>query len=89
MAQETHTTSSVIQQFRLHETDTGSPQVQVALLTARINQLSQHFQTHKRDFASRQGLLKMVSQRRRLLEYLKRCDEPAYRNVLDALHLRK
>lgn len=79
----------VIQKFRLHDTDTGSPQVQVALLTDRINQLSAHFQTHKRDFNSRQGLLKMVSRRRKLLEYLKHYDEDAYRSLLDALHLRK
>jgi len=78
-----------IAQFRLHETDTGSPQVQIALLTARINQLSAHFQSHKKDFNSRQGLLKMVSRRRRLLEYLKRHDEAAYRSLLDALNLRK
>ena len=78
-----------IHKFRLHETDTGSPQVQVALLTDRINHLSGHFQSHKRDFHSRQGLLKMVSRRRRLLEYLKRHDEDTYRKVLDALKLRK
>ena len=83
------TSSSVIQQFRVHETDTGSPQVQIALLTDRINQLSAHFQAHKKDFSSRQGLLKMVSRRRRLLEYLKRCDERTYRTLLDALKLRK
>ncbi len=79
----------VIQKFRLHETDTGSPQVQIALLTERINQLSAHFQSHKKDFNSRHGLLKMVSRRRRLLEYLKGHDETAYRNILDALNLRK
>ena len=79
----------VIQKFRLHGTDTGSPQVQVALLTDRINQLSAHFQSHKRDFNSRQGLLKMVSRRRKLLEYLKCHDEGAYRGLLDALRLRK
>ena len=78
-----------IQKFRLHETDTGSPQVQIALLTERINHLSAHFETHKKDFNSRQGLLKMVGRRRRLLEYLKHYDEPSYRSVLDALHLRK
>ena len=83
------TTQPAIQQFRLHDTDTGSPQVQIALLTERINHLASHFQTHKKDFTSRQGLLKMVSRRRRLLEYLKRYDEQAYRNLLDALHLRK
>ena len=79
----------VVQKFRLHDTDTGSPQVQVALLTARINHLSAHFQSHKKDFNSRQGLLKMVSRRRRLLEYLKYHDENAYRSLLDALKLRK
>ena len=79
----------VVAKLRLHQTDTGSPQVQVALLTERINQLSSHFQSHKKDFNSRQGLLKMVSRRRRLLEYLKRCDEDAYRAILDALNLRK
>ena len=81
--------TAAIQKLRLHETDTGSPQVQVALLTDRINQLSAHFQAHKHDFNSRHGLLKMVSRRRRLLEYLKRYDEDAYRSLLDALQLRK
>ena len=80
---------SAIEKFRLHETDTGSPQVQIALLTDRINQLSAHFQAHKKDFTSRHGLLKMVSRRRRLLEYLKGYDEDSYRKLLDALNLRK
>lgn len=79
----------VVQKFRLHDSDTGSPQVQVALLTERINQLSAHFQSHKKDFNSRQGLLKMVSRRRRLLEYLKCHNEDTYRTLLDALKLRK
>lgn len=78
-----------VQKLRLHETDTGSAQVQVALLTQRINNLSAHFQSHKKDFNSRQGLLKMVSRRRRLLEYLKCHQEEAYRNILDTLKLRK
>ncbi len=78
-----------LQKFRLHETDTGSPQVQIVLLTERINQLSAHFQSHKKDFTSRQGLLKMVSRRRRLLTYLKDYDEGAYRELLNALSLRK
>ena len=82
-------TKSTVQQFRQHDADTGSPQVQVALLTQRINQLSTHFQTHKKDFNSRQGLLRLVSRRRRLLEYLKCHDEAAYRTILDALNLRK
>lgn len=85
----TDRTNPVIQKFRLHSTDTGSPQVQVALLTERINELSAHFQSHKKDFNSRQGLLKMVSRRRRLLEYLKTHNEGAYRTILDALKLRK
>ena len=78
-----------IAQFRCHERDTGSPQVQIAILTQRINQLTAHFKAHRRDFNSRHGLLKMVSRRRRLLEYIKRHDEPSYRNLLDALKLRK
>lgn len=85
----TPSTPPPIQTFRLHETDTGSPQVQVALLTQRINHLSGHFETHTKDFNSRQGLLRMVGRRRRLLEYLKCHDEEAYRKILDALSLRK
>jgi len=81
--------TSLIKQFQLHEQDTGSPPVQIALLTERINSLSDHFKVHKKDVHSRQGLLKMVSRRRRLLEYLKRHDEPSYQKVLDALTLRK
>ena len=81
--------ASPVEQLRLHEGDTGSPQVQVALLTGRINELAAHFQSHKRDFNSRQGLLKMVSRRRALLEYLKCHDEQTYRKVLDTLSLRK
>ena len=79
----------VIEQFRLHQTDTGSAQVQIALLTERINGLTGHFKAHAKDRHSRQGLLKMVSRRRRLLEYLKRHDETGYRNILDVLSLRK
>ena len=80
---------SPLGQFRLHQTDTGSPQVQITLLTQRINHLSTHFQAHKKDFNSRQGLLKMISRRRALLEYLKRHNEDTYRSLLDALNLRK
>ena len=82
-------TNTVVEKFRQHPTDTGSPQIQIALLTQRINQLAAHFQAHKGDHNSRQGLLKMVSRRRRLLEYLKDHDEHAYRGLLDALNLRK
>ena len=81
--------NSVVTKFRAHETDTGSPQVQITLLTERINHLSTHFQMHKKDFNSRQGLLKMISRRRALLEYLKRHNEDTYRSLLDALNLRK
>ena len=78
-----------IKTFQRHQTDTGSSPVQIALLTERINGLTQHFKAHKKDVHSRQGLLKMVSRRRRLLEYLKRHDESTYRGLLDALKLRK
>ena len=85
----TKTVSPTIKQFQVNQKDTGSPQVQVALLTERIAQLSGHLQTHRKDFSSRQGLLKLVSRRRRMLEYLKRSDEPSYRSIIDALSLRK
>ena len=81
--------SGLIKQFQQHQNDTGSPPVQIALLTERINGLAEHFKAHKKDVHSRQGLLQMVSRRRRLLEYLKRSDESRYRKVLDALKLRK
>ena len=92
MAQTTTTTTNkgtVIQQLQLHQNDTGSPAVQIGLLTQRINGLSDHFKAHKHDVHSRHGLLKMVTHRRRLLEYLKRDDEARYRKVLEALDLRK
>jgi small subunit ribosomal protein S15 len=79
----------VVKDYRLHETDTGSVEVQVALLTARINGLTGHFQTHVKDHHSRMGLLKMVGQRRSLLEYLKKNDVAAYRALIDNLNLRK
>ena len=79
----------IIEQFRMGSADTGSPQVQVALLTKRINGLTDHFKTHAKDFHSREGLLRMVSRRRKLLEYLKREDEPSYRKLIGALSLRK
>ena len=74
--------------YRLHESDTGSTKVQVALLTARINSLTGHFRTHAKDHHSRRGLLKMVGQRRRLLGYLKRTDLVGYRQLVDELGLR-
>ena len=79
----------VIEDFRLSEGDTGSSEVQVALLTKRIGQLSDHFQSHKKDHHSRRGLLKIVSQRRRLLDYLKSNDIGRYRSLIERLGLRR
>ena len=79
----------VIDKHRLHETDTGSPEVQIALLSQRITYLTEHFQTHKKDHHSRRGLLKLVSQRRRLLNYLKKSDIQRYLGIVASLNLRK
>jgi small subunit ribosomal protein S15 len=79
---------AVIQKYQLHETDRGSTPVQVALLTARINYLTDHFRAHKKDHHSRRGLLKMVGQRRRLLDYLRRNDIEGYRALIADLGLR-
>ena len=79
----------VIESFKTHETDTGSPEVQIALLSARITYLTEHFKIHKKDHHSRRGLLKLVGQRRRLLDYLKRTDVDRYRSVIERLGLRR
>lgn len=79
----------IINTFRKHETDTGSPEVQVALLTDRISYLTEHFKTHKKDHHSRRGLLKLVGQRRRLLDYLKGKDVERYRKVIEQLGIRR
>jgi len=79
----------VIRKWAQHEGDTGSPEVQVAILSERINYLTQHFQTHSKDHHSRRGLMKLVQQRRRLLEYLKRKNLGRYRKLLDGLGIRK
>ena len=79
----------IVTDFRTHEADTGSPEVQVALLSNRINGLTEHFKTHKKDNHSRRGLLKMVSQRRSLLDYLKRIDIERYHQVVARLGLRR
>ena len=79
----------IIDQFRREQNDTGSPEVQVALLTARINELHEHMRTHKKDHASRRGLLKMVSKRSGLLGYLKAKDRSRYQTVIGRLGLRK
>ena len=89
MALAKETTAGVIDQFKQKEGDTGSPEVQVALLTKRINELTDHFKTHKKDNHSRRGLLKMVSQRRSLLDYLKKCDINRYHDLIARLGLRK
>ncbi len=81
--------SGIITQYKTHTTDTGSPEVQVALLTQRINELTDHFKTHKKDNHSRRGLLKLVSQRRSLLDYLKRRDINRYHDLIARLGLRK
>jgi len=80
---------NVLKQYQRSGQDTGSPEVQVALLTERINGLTEHFKTHVKDFHSRRGLLKMVSQRRKLLDYLKRKDADKYRGLIERLNLRK
>ena len=79
----------IINEYRLHEKDTGSAEVQVALLTQRIGELGPHFTAHKKDHASRRGLLKMVGRRRKLLSYLKKHDEDTYRNLIVKLGIRK
>lgn len=79
----------IITKFKVHENDTGSPEVQIALLTQRINHLTEHFKIHKKDHHSRRGLLKMVGQRRRLLNYLKNKDVARYRSIIEELKLRK
>lgn len=81
--------SEIIAKFATHEGDTGSPEVQIALLTYRINHLNEHLATHKQDNHSRRGLLKMVGKRRALLEYLKEVDIERYRALIAALELRK
>jgi len=79
----------LVEQYRLHSTDTGSPEVQIALLSKRIDYLTEHFQTHTKDHHSRRGLLKLVGQRRRLLDYLKRSSGERYKGVIDRLGLRR
>jgi small subunit ribosomal protein S15 len=81
--------TQVVSKFRLHTSDTGSPEVQVALLTERIRQLTEHFKIHKKDVHSRRGLLMMVSHRRRLLDYLRKNDIERYRKLIGVLGLRK
>ena len=81
--------SETITEHRLHDSDTGSPEVQIALLTARINELTEHLKVHKKDHHSRRGLLILVGQRRRLLQYLQRTDITRYRSLIERLGLRR
>ena len=81
--------AEIVKKYQKHESDTGSPEVQIALLTVRIKELTEHFKTHKKDHHSRRGLLKLVSQRRRQLDYLKRIDIGRYRTQIGQLGLRK
>lgn len=80
---------TLITDYRRGDTDTGSPEVQIALLTSRIGELTEHLKTHKKDYSSRRGLLGMVSRRRRLLDYLKNVDPQRYLNVIRRLEIRK
>ncbi len=89
MALDTASKSKIVSDFQRAQGDTGSPEVQVALLTARINGLTPHFKAHGKDHHSRRGLLKMVSQRRKLLDYLKGRNADSYRNLIERLGLRK
>jgi small subunit ribosomal protein S15 len=86
---KTEVKQGILGKYRRHTGDTGSPEVQVALLTERINQLSEHLKTHRKDFHSRRGLLKMVGKRRRLLAYLERTDIASYRRIVEQLGLRR
>jgi small subunit ribosomal protein S15 len=83
------TKTDLITSYRMHPADTGSPEVQVALLTGRLTELTEHFKIHKKDHHSRRGLLKIVSQRRRLLDYLRRSDAGRYQALIERLGLRR
>jgi small subunit ribosomal protein S15 len=81
--------TELITSYRVHDVDTGSPEVQIALLSNRITYLTEHFKTHAKDHHSRRGLLKLVGRRRRLLDYLKKTDQDRYRTIIDKLGIRK
>lgn len=89
MALAKETKREIMIKFKRHDGDTGSPEVQIALLTEQINQLTEHLNAHKKDIHSRRGLLKIVSQRRQLLAYLMRSDVERYRQIVDSLGLRR
>lgn len=89
MSLSKETKKEVVEKFRKHDKDTGSVEVQIALLTQRVNELTEHFKTHIKDHHSRRGLLKMVGQRRRLLNYLQQKDGAKYKDIIDKLNIRK
>lgn len=89
MALKPEAKTAIMAEFKLHESDTGSPEVQVALLTQRIKDITEHLKEHPKDFSTRRGLLKLIGQRRRLLDYLKKKDITRYRNLIKALGIRK
>jgi small subunit ribosomal protein S15 len=89
LAFPTEKKKSIIEKYRLHDSDTGSPEVQIALLSERISYLTEHFKTHKKDHHSRRGLLKLVGQRRRLLDYLKANSVDRYKTIITELGIRK
>jgi len=89
VAQQVEKKREIIEKFKTHETDTGSSEVQIALLSDRITYLTEHFKIHKKDHHSRRGLLKLVGQRRRLLQYLKQSDIAKYRDLIQELGIRK
>lgn len=89
MALKPEAKTAIMAEFKLHESDTGSPEVQVALITRRINDITVHLKVHSKDFSTRRGLLKLIGQRRRLLDYLKRKDINRYRELIKALKIRR
>lgn len=89
MALSTAAKAEIIKKFQLNDKDTASPQVQIAILTARLNYLTEHFKTNKKDHHSRRGLMKIVGQRRRLLDYLHKNDAPSYKKLISDLGIRK
>ncbi|MDP8268952.1 MAG: 30S ribosomal protein S15 [Candidatus Tenebribacter davisii] len=89
MALNTEAKKAIMAEFKLHDSDTGSPEVQVALLTTRIKEITEHLKIHKKDYHSRRGLLKLIGQRRRLLDYIMKKDIARYRKLIKTLELRK
>ncbi len=89
MAMSSDEKTGIIEAYRVHERDTGSPEVQIAILSDRINSLTEHFKEHKKDHHSRRGLLKMVSKRRQLLDYLRKTDVERYRSIIERLGIRR